>query len=408
MNIGTDDKESARPMTRGLTPADLARTAWLGISSRLQRTTLAALGIALGIAALVALTGVSASNRAHLLSELDAMGANLAIVSPADGPDRKPIPLPDTAPETIARQDGVARVGVFEAAPEGLAVYRTDLVPETESNGLSVAVARPDVYDAIGASVASGRWFDQGTRDLPVTVLGATAAERLGIHQSGDRILIGGEWYGVIGILKSAGLATDIDTAAIIGDQWVRHHYAGGNVGSISAIYVRAEPGRIDAIRDILAAAAAPGSPYVQVTKLSDLAQARTTTDNSLSSLGIALAAIALLVGGVGIANTMIVAVMERRGEIGLRRALGARPTQIAAQFVTEAIALSLLGGFAGLLLGVAAAALIATIATQQVVIPSVVLAAGPAISLIVGVLAGLQPAVRAARLLPTTALRNL
>lgn len=395
-------------MTRRLTLADLARTAWLGVASRPQRTFLAALGIALGIAALVALTGASASNRAHLLAELDAMGADLAIVAPGQGPDSEPVPLPDTAPDTIARQDGVARVGVFETAPDDLAVYRTDLVPTTETGGIIVAVARPDVYRAIGAQLSSGRWFDDATRDLPVTVLGSTAAERLGVDRAGDRILIGGEWYGVLGILESAGLATDIDTAAILGDQWVRDHYTGDSIGDISTIYVRADPGRIDTVRDVLAAAAAPGSPYVSVTKLSDLAGARATTDDSLATLGIALAGIALLVGGVGIANTMVVTVMERRGEIGLRRALGARPGQIAAQFVTEAAVLSLLGGIAGLFLGAAAAAVIATITDQPVVVPAAVLIAGPILSVAVGAIAGLQPATRAARLSPTMALRSV
>ncbi|MFT3799368.1 ABC transporter permease [Microbacterium sp.] len=394
-------------MSRRLSLADLARTAGLGAASRPQRTVLAALGIALGIASLVALTGAAASNRAQLLAELDAMGADLAIVTPGTGPDQQPVPLPDTAPEAIARQDGVARVGVFETAPDGLAVFRTDLVPETETNGLAVAVARPDVLDAIEATLAAGRWFDTATRNLPVAVLGATAAERLGIDRAGDRILVGGEWYGVLGILDSAGLATGIDTSVILGDQWVREHYSGDTIGDASAIYVRAEPGQIDQVRDLLAAAASPGSPYVAVTTLSDLAGARATTDDALTTLGLALGGIALLVGGVGIANTMVVAVMERRGEIGLRRSLGARPGQIAAQFVTEAAIVSLLGGVAGLALGATAAAVIATVAAQPVVIPAEILAAGPLLSVVVGAIAGLQPAAKAARLSPTAALRS-
>ncbi|GAA1557612.1 ABC transporter permease [Brevibacterium picturae] len=395
-------------MSRRLSLPDLARTAWLGVASRPQRTILAALGIALGIASLVALTGAAASNRAQLLAELDAMGADLAIVTPGTGPDQQPVPLPDTAPETVARQDGVARVGVFETAPEGVAVYRTEFVPDTETNGLSVAVARPDVLTAIEATLADGRWFDSGTRALPVAVLGSVAAERLGIDRAGDRVLIGGEWYGVLGILDSAGLATGIDTAVILGDQWVRDHYNSDTIGDISAIYVRAEPGQVDQVRDLLAAAAAPGSPYVSVSKLSDLAGARATTDDSLTTLGLALGGIALLVGGVGIANTMVVAVMERRGEIGLRRSLGARPGQIASQFVIEAAILSLLGGLAGLALGAAAAAVLATLSAQPIVIPAEILAAGPIVSVIVGALAGLQPAARAARLSPTTALRSI
>lgn len=395
-------------MTRRLSPVDLVRTAWLGVAGRPQRTVLAALGIALGIASLVALTGASASNRAQLLAELDAMGADLAVVTPGQGADGEPVPLPPSAPDAILRQDGVERVGVFETAPDGLRVYRTDLVPDGETNGLSVVVARPDVRPAIDADLASGRWFDEATRGLPVVVLGAVAAERLGVEHAGDRVWIGGQWYGVIGILESAGLAASIDTAAILGDRWVRERFEGTTIGDVSAIYVRAEPGRIDAVREILAAAASPGSPFVAVSKLSDLAEARATTDDSLATLGLALAGIALLVGGVGIANTMVVTVLERRGEIGLRRALGARPGQIAAQFVTEAVALSLLGGVAGIGLGAVAAAVIAGLAGQPVVVPPDVLAAGPALSVLVGALAGLQPAIRAARLAPTAALRSI
>lgn len=394
-------------MTRHISLADLARTAWRGVASRPQRTFLAALGIALGIASLVALTSAAASNRAHVLAELDAMGADLAVVTPGNGPDQQPVALPETAPDTIARQDGVARVGVFETAPKDVAVFRTDVIPDNETNGLTVAVARPGVFDAVEATLSGGRWFDDATRALPVAVLGSTAAERLGIDRVGDRILIGGEWYGVLGVLDSAGLASGIDTAVILGDRWVRAHYPADTTGKISAIYVRAEPGRIDSVRDVLAAAAAPGSPYVGVTKLSDLTHARAATDDSLATLGIALGGIALLVGGVGIANTMIVAVMERRGEIGLRRSLGARRGQIAVQFVTEAAILSLLGGLAGAVLGAVAAFFIAVTANRAVVIPVEVLAAGPALSVMVGVIAGLQPAIRAARLSPAGALRS-
>ncbi|HMR13496.1 MAG TPA: ABC transporter permease [Arachnia sp.] len=389
-----------------LTLADVVRTAWLGVAGRPQRTVLAALGIALGIASLVALTGAAASNRAQLLAELDAMGADLAVVTPATGPDREPVPLPQTAPAGIARQDGVDRVGVFETPPDGLRVYRTDLVPETETNGIAVAVARPDALAAVDAGVASGRWFDDATRGLPVAVLGATAAERLGLDRAGDRVLIGGRWYGVLGILETAGLAADLDASAILGDRWVRDQLDGD--GEIAAIYVRALPGEIDAVRGILAAAANPGSAVAQVSKLSDLAKARATTDDALTTLGLALAGIALLVGGVGIANTMVVTVLERRGEIGLRRALGARPGQVAAQFVAEAVALSLLGGLAGLALGSVAAAAIAAVAGQPVVLPAEALLAGPCLSVVVGAVAGLQPAVRAARLAPTTALRAI
>lgn len=385
---------------------DLLRTAWLGVSSRPQRTALASLGVALGIASLTALTGAAASNQAQLLADLDRMGANLAIVTPATGPDDNLVPLPETAADMVERVDGVADVGVFETAPADTSVYRTDLVPETETNGIRVAVARPDVFRAIEAELAAGRWFDDATRGLPVTVLGRTVADRLGITEPGDRVWIGGHWYGVLGILESAGLATDIDTAAILGDQWVRNTFEGTTIGDISAMYVRAEPGHITQIIDVLPSAASPGSPFVSVNALTDLADARTTADDSLSTLGVALAGIALLVGAVGIANTMVVTVLERRGEIGLRRSLGARPRYIATQFITEAACLALIGGLAGLALGIGAATVLALASGQPLVIPIESAAASPGIAVLVGAAAGLYPALRAAKLSPTLALR--
>lgn len=398
-------------MSGRLRVGDLVGTAWLGVSARPQRTMLAALGVALGIAAMIALTGAAASNRAHLLAEFDALGADLAVVAPGEGPDRKPVPLPVTAPETIARQDGVARVGVVETAPPGLAVYRTHLIPRAETSGVTVAVARPDLLAALDGTVVSGRWFDDAARSLPTAVLGATAAERLGIDRAGDRVLIGGEWYGVIGILAPVGIVDSLDAAVFLGDRWVGEHLrAGDGAGDgaeIAAVYVRAEPGRLAEVSDILAAAASPGSPFASVTRAADLVQARAVADDSLATLGLALGGIALLVGGVGIANTMLVSVMERRGEIGLRRSLGARPGQIATQFVTESAMLSLLGGVSGILLGVAGAAATAAATGQPLALPTATVLLAPVVSVVVGALAGLQPAVRAARLAPTAALRS-
>ena len=399
-------RHSAVPAPSRFRFTDALRTAWLNVSARPQRTALASLGVALGIASLTALTGAAASNQAQLLAELDRMGANLAVVAPALGPDKLVVPLPDTAPQTVQRVDGVADVGVFETAPDDIPVSRNDLVPATETGGIEVAVARPDVFDAIEARLAAGRWFDEATRGLPVTVLGRTAADRLGIVSPGDRVWIGGQWYGGLGILESAGLATQIDTAAILGDRWVRNTFEGPNTGEISTMYVRAESGQIGAIADTLASAASPGSPFVNVSVLSELADARTTTDDALRTLGVALAAIALLIGAVGIANTMVVTVLERRGEIGLRRSLGARPVHIALQFVTEAAALALVGGLAGVALGAGAAAVLAAIAGQPLVIPLAIVVASPAIAVVVGATAGLYPALRAARLSPTLALR--
>lgn len=392
-----------------LSVADSIRTVLIGPRSRKMRTALSALGVAVGIAALTAITGIAASNQAQLLAELDALGANMLVVQPGYGPDNKPVPLPDTAPGMVSRVDGVERVGVLEKAPEGTGVYRNDLIPESQGNGLTAYAASPDFLSAVEGRVAQGSWFDETSRSMPVAVLGASAAARMGITEPGVRVWIGDQWYAVIGILDSAGLAESIDTSAFLGDRWAAEHVSEPGDDTIAAIYVRMTDGQVgEATRDAIARSANPASAYVQVLGLAELAGARQSADDSLSALAVGLAAIALLVGGIGIANTMVVAVLERRGEIGLRRALGARPGQIAGQFVGEAIVLGGLGGLVGMVCGVVGVLVYAAIQGQAATIPVSVLVGGPLVALAVGVIAGLYPALSAARLSPTTALRTV
>ncbi|MDH6182235.1 putative ABC transport system permease protein [Microbacteriaceae bacterium SG_E_30_P1] len=387
--------------------ADQVRTALIGPRSRPLRTVLSALGVAVGIAALTAISGIAATNRAQLLAELDGLGANLLVVSPGYGPDNQLVPLPETAPGMLERLDDVEEVGVLGKLPDDVHVYRTDLVPPGQTNGLTVYSADPGLLSAIEGSIAAGEWFDEATRGLPVTVLGSGAASRLGVSEVGVRVWIGGAWYSVVGILDSAGLAEQIDSAAFLGDRWANEHVVPADeTDRIDSLYVRSAPDAASSVRDVAGRAANPLSPYVQVSKLSDLAGAREATSDSLSGLAVGLAAIALFVGGIGIANTMVVAVLERRGEIGLRRALGARSGQIAAQFVGEAITIAGIGGVAGAAAGAAVVAVPALLGGHSPVIPVEVVVGGPVIALLVGIVAGLYPAVSASRLSPTIALR--
>ncbi len=391
-----------------LSPRDQVRTALIGPRSRPLRTALSALGVAIGIAALTAITGIAASNQAQLLAELDDLGANLVVVQPGATPSGDLVPLPETAVAMIERVDEVEQVGTLRSVPDGIGAYRNDLIPAGQGNGISVVAADPSFLSAIEGSMAEGEWFTEANRGLPVAVLGSAAAARLAITETGVRVWVGGQWYVVVGIMASAGLAKDIDAAVFLGDTWAAQHVSSTEDDTIAALFVRVTPGNVSAVRDVIANAANPVSPYVFVSPLSELAGARETTNDSLGGLAIGLAAIALFVGGIGIANTMVVAVLERRGEVGLRRALGARPGQIASQFVGEAIVLGGLGGIAGALVGVLAVFVYAVILGQVAVVPIEVLAGGPIIALVVGIVAGLYPALSAARLSPTAALRTV
>lgn len=411
--VEVENMPSTKLKRSHLSPLDAWKVAWQGVASRPQRSFLAAIGIAVGVAALVALTGISDSNRAALMEELDSMGANLLVVQPANGPDGKPVPLPASAVDAIRRQDGVEAVGGLKKIPDSVHAYRTDVVAQGETNGLGVMAATPSLYNALGASMESGSWFDEASRALPTVVLGAEAAARLGKPTIGDRLWIGNEWYSLLGVLSPIELAEGINTAVLLGDQWSAQHFAndplatGLTSGDWSQIYVQSAPGGVADLRDRVAAAASPGSPHVAVAALSDLGGARTVADTMLETLGLALGGIALAVGGVGIANTMVVSVMERRGEIGLRRALGARSTQMVAQFLTESTVLSFLGACGGVILGVAAALGFSTLTGTPIRIPLEVAGLGLGVALVVGALAGLQPAAKAARMPPVEALRS-
>jgi putative ABC transport system permease protein len=378
---------------------------------------LSALGIGVGIAALTAISGIASSNQQQLLADLDDLGANLVVVRPGVGPDQEPVPLPETAPAMMRHVDGVEQVGVLRAVPDDVHAYRNDLIPVDQTNGLRVYAADPDFLAAVEGQLASGSWFDEGSRSLPVAVLGAAAAGRLGVNELGTRVWVGSRWYAVIGILTSAGLSDDLDASVFLSDQWVSR--TGSRQGSappdtviedsaIAALYVRAAPARVADVRASAARAANPWSDYVVVDKRSAIEDARSATDTALSTLALGLSGVALLVGGIGIANTMIVAVLERRGEIGLRRALGARPGQIAGQFIGEALVIAALGGAAGAVAGGLVAVAYAVLRDSVIVVSADAAVVGVSLALVVGATAGLYPAISAFRVSPTVALRSI
>jgi putative ABC transport system permease protein len=399
--------ESARPEPRKLRLADLARIASIGVRTRRLRAGLSALGIAIGVAAIVAVLGLSASSQAGLLSEIDRLGTNLLTVTTGQTLFGDTAELPIAAPGMIARIGPVTQVA--DTGSTSASVYRSPLIPPAETGALSVQAATLTLLPVVGATVTRGAYLNAATEREPVAVLGAAAAQRLGIDRvyAGERIWLGGQWFYVTGILSSAVLAPEIDSSVLVGFAAAKTYL--GFDDHPTTIYVRSETSQVAAVQRVLATTANPEAPNeVDVSQPSDVLTARAAAQGALNGLFLGLGAVSLLVGAVGVANIMLISVLERRSEIGLRRALGATKGHIRTQFLAEAILLALLGGAAGVTFGVLATAIYAHTKHWTTVIPSLAWAGGLAAAIGIGAIAGLLPAIRAARLSPTDALRTL
>jgi putative ABC transport system permease protein len=385
--------------------ADLVRLSSVGLRTRKLRAALSALGIAIGVAAIVAVLGLSASSQAGLLDEINQLGTNLLTVTNGQSFTGGTVELPTTAPAMIDRISGVQQVQ-STGTVGGANAYRNPYIPPAATNALAVQAASLDLLPVVATNVAQGDYLNPATAQEPVAVLGAGAAQRLGIDRiyPGERIWVGGQWFYLAGILKSAVLAPDIDSSVLVGYAAAEKYL--GFDGHPSTIYLRAQNDRVNAVDNLLAATANPESPnQVNVSQPSSALVAQADAKSALNGLFLGLGAVALLVGAVGVANIMIISVLERRSEIGLRRALGATQAHIRTQFLSEAVLLGLLGGTVGVALGAASTAIYAHTKHWATVIPTQAWVGGITASLIIGAVAGLMPALRAARLSPTQAL---
>jgi putative ABC transport system permease protein len=385
--------------------SDRARLSSVGLRTRKLRAGLSALGIAIGVAAIVAVLGLSASSQAGLLNEINQLGTNLLTVTDGQSFTGGTVELPTTAPAMIGRIGGVQQVQTTGSV-SGANAYRNPYVPSANSNALTIQAASLGLLAVVATTVAQGHYLNAATAQEPVTVLGAGAAQRLGIDRiyPGERIWVGGQWFYVAGILRPAVLASAIDSSVLVGYPAAQKYL--GLDGHPSTIYLRAQNDRVNVVDDLLAATANPENPAgVDVSRPSSALVAQADAKSALDGLFLGLGAVALLVGAVGVANVMIISVLERRSEIGLRRALGATKGHIRTQFLSEAVLLGLLGGVAGIALGAASTALYAHTKHWATVIPTEAWAGAFTASLIIGAVAGLMPALRAARLSPTQAL---
>ncbi|HEY4897224.1 MAG TPA: FtsX-like permease family protein [Solirubrobacteraceae bacterium] len=387
---------------------DILRVGSLGLRSRRARAALSGLGVAIGIAALVAVLGISSSSQANLLSEIEQLGTNLLTVQPGQSFGTGTAALPDYSTAKVRSMPGVyATSSIYTVS--GVTVRRSSFVSSEVSSGISVDATGDNLPQTLSGSMAAGQFLSRTTDRYATVVLGAVAAERLGIdtvtgHQ---QIYLSGRWFTLIGILKPLTLAPEIDRAALIGLPAAKRIYH--IEPTPSTIYLRAENSRVNQVDSLLAATANPKSPSeVQVSRPSDTLQARAAAKGAFTGLLVGLGLVALFVGAVGIANVMVISVLERRSEIGLRRALGATRHHIASQFITESLLLGLIGGIAGVIFGSLATVGYAFADNLPATVPADAIFGGLAAALITGALAGLYPAIRASQLSPTQALKTV
>jgi putative ABC transport system permease protein len=389
-----------------ITLGDQLRVGLVGLSSRRVRTLLSALGVAIGVATVVSVLGISRSSQSDLLDQLDALGTNLLQVQSGQGLGfGGSTDLPGTAATQVRNIDPVEEVATVTSLSGP--VLRSALADPAVTGGVTVKAADSTLLETLAGSMADGRFLDDAIDDHPVVVLGSVTAERLGIDEVDGRtgVWLDGRTWLVVGIMEPLPLAPDLDRSALVGYD-AAAAYLDDDLAP-SRLYVRADPDIVEAVADVLPAQANPDEPEnVDVSRPSDALAAKAAAGDAFTSLFLGLGAVALLVGAVGTANVMVMSVLERRGEIGLRRALGATRRHVRRQFLVESLLLSLAGGLAGIAIGALVTFGYSLAQGTGFVVPPEAVGYGVLAAVVIGVLAGVYPAMRAARLSPTDALR--
>lgn len=390
---------------------DLLGEALAAVLARPTRLWLTALGTLLGIAALVATVGLAATAGAQIVSRFDKLAATEVVVVPTDTESPAPVgPLPFDAEPRLARLNGVVAAGTL-AELGSVEVRATDVVDPLALADLSapLVAASPGLLAAVRGSVGTGRWFDLGHSERAdrVAVLGRTLAEQLGITDVSrlPAVFVNGVPYTVIGVLAEAGRATDLHRAVLIPTGTARLWF---DLAAPHEVRIDTAIGAAPLIAEQAPIALAPHQPELLTALRAPeptATRARVATD--VQALFLVLGLVSLVIGGVGIANTTLVSVLERVEEIGLRRSLGATRGQIAGQFLLESAGVGLLGGLLGGSLGILVMVAVSHVQRWTPVLPPWLPVTAVGLGALVGVAAGAYPAWRAATIEPIAALRT-
>ena len=393
-------------MKQRLKIKDLFFVALYGVRARRGRAALTSIGIGIGIAAIVAVTGISASGRADLLATLESLGTNLIKASPQAGFFGTQEKLPDGVVGMVERIGPVEEV--TSTTQTDLIVRRSDFISEFEGGGISTIVTSPELLKVVGGNLIEGRFIQDGLSNIPVTVLGSVTASRLGINtlETPTKILIGNEWFGVVGILDELKIHPDLDRSVFIGYGVAKTLFDIDK--EPTTIYVRANPTYIEDVVEVIAPSMNPENPdQVQVSRPSDALEAQEAADAAFTNLLLGLGSVALLVGGVAIANVMVMSVLERRMEIGVRRSIGATRKEIRYQFLLESIVLSGIGGLVGVVLGTGVTLGYTNYTNIVFSIPVSQVLGAILLALLIGAISGVYPAIKASKIQPAEAVRK-
>ena len=385
---------------------DLFFVAVYGVKARKGRAALTSIGIGIGIAAIVAVSGIAASGSADLLSTLESLGTYLVKASPQAGFFGTQEELPEGVIGMVERIGPVEEV--TSTTQTDLLVRRSNFISEFEGGGISTIVTSSELLNVIGGKLSEGRFITDGLSDLPVTVLGNVTAKRLGITNLSKptKILIDDEWFGVIGIVEELKIHPDLDRSVFIG------YGAAKKLFDINeeptTIYLRANPTFIEDVVEVIAPSMNPENPdQVEVSRPSDALEAQQAVEASFTNLLLGLGSVALLVGGVAIANVMVMSVLERRMEIGVRRSIGATRREIRYQFLLESIVLSGIGGLVGVMLGSLITLAYTNYTNIVFSIPVWQILGAVVLALLIGAISGVYPAIKASKIQPAEAVRK-